>query len=180
MKRIIRLTESDLSRIIRFVIKEEYENDGYTPFSLLSAAKDRKIYGDYVNSVASSSKYGGSVLWGWEYVAAEESWRLEYQVRKIGLNKGMVVFDINASENYKKEMEQIFKLCKSKNFDTGVVTEDYNFSKLHKYRLFASMNFEYEEFGQYDEKYPINQPQNAYDVGNISKELIDESMEIIK
>ena len=127
MKRIIRLTESDLSRIIRFVIKEEYENDGYTPFSLLSAAEDLKIYGDYVNSVDYSFKYGGRCVWGWEYVAAEESWRLEYQVRKIGLNKGMVVFDINASENYKKEMEQIFKLCKSKNFNTPTFFEDYNF-----------------------------------------------------
>jgi len=136
MKKIIRLTESDLTRIIRRVISEDVESSKSekTPFNILYDAKGKKIYPRYLKNLGD----GTFVMWG-----KTGEWNVTLKVEDGkhiggGMKKSTVTIDVET------ENKADYDYIKSK-FNDAVSNYTYNPSKdMYKYRIATERDFEYE------------------------------------
>jgi hypothetical protein len=107
MKRIIRLTESDLTRVVKRVIKESEESDKYNPIELLDAVKRRKIYPEFIKTIEPYGAFWTAPISS--TTGFETNWAIKFRCKEENGLQTMVIVVLTTDKNKSKQIENFYR-----------------------------------------------------------------------
>ena len=153
MKKIIRLTESYLTRIVRKVIMEEEDtfmtNNYRSPNFLLHSALKRNVFPEYIVSNPSLTDF---VMWSDEIPREDFYWEVSLQTRDKKTYDSRMTGDIESEIELRVNVSQKWYFDKIKPIlqgavsnTTDVYTPESHTDPRYKYAIVTSRKFTYNE-----------------------------------